>query len=716
MVSKMRNTTGHKGAGGTSAKRTGSDADLAAPALESVRNIGIVAHIDAGKTTTTERILFYSGRLHRMGEVHDGNTAMDWMEQEKERGITITSAATTCAWRDHQINIIDTPGHVDFTVEVERSLRVLDGAVCVFCAVGGVQPQSETVWHQADHYHVPRIAFVNKMDRVGADFEAVVTEINTRLGAKAVPIALPWGSEDAFQGIIDLPGMRALTFDEHSQGAKMSAHPVPAELAEAARTARATLVERVAEADEALLETFLTNQEVTETVLREAIRRATLHAGLTPVLCGSSLRNKGIQPLLEAVVDFLPSPLEVPPVNGIEPRSGKSVTRSASVTDPLAALVFKVASNAYVGRLFFARVYSGRIRKGQSVFNPRTKKRDRVMRVLKLHADAQVEVDVLNAGDIGALVGLRDATTGDTLCAEQAQVALERIEVPEPVMFMAIEPRSRADRDKLAEALQTLSAEDPTCRLRTDADTGQTILCGMGELHLEILKDRLLREFKVAANTGKPMVSYYETVTVKAEATVTFDRMIAGKRQYASVTVGVEPCERGSGFETAVKAPVNQIPPAFHGAVEQGLVDGIMTGVLARYPMTDLKAEVTGGAFLDPEMTGEVAFRSATVMAFRESVSLAAAEFLEPIMALEIIVPGEHVGDVMGDLNARRGHVIEIATRGDRQVLRVHVPLAEMFGYSTAIRSLTRGRATYSMEPDAFAIVPKAMKEQLLNR
>lgn len=696
--------------------RTGPFSGPAVPGLADVRNIGVVAHIDAGKTTTTERILFYSGRLHRMGEVHDGNTAMDWMDQERERGITITSAATTCVWRDSAINIIDTPGHVDFTVEVERSLRVLDGAVCVFCAVGGVQPQSETVWHQADRYHVPRIVFVNKMDRVGADFAMVLEDIRDRLGACAVPIVLPLGAEEDFRGVIDLVEPRILVYDEHSSGSKFSAHPVPAELADTVLSARTSLIERVAEKDEILLESFIENREISPPVLRAAIRRATLVAGVTPVLCGTALRNKGIQQLLDAVVDYLPSPLDLPPVAGVDPRDGTELLRETSEDSPLTALVFKIATDPYVGRLFFTRVYAGRIKKGQSVFNPRTGKRDRVMRVLKMHADTQVEAESLGAGDIGALVGLRESTTGDTLCAEHAKIVLERIEVPEPVMFMAIEPRSRADRDKLAAALDALAAEDPTCRIREDAESGQTILCGMGELHLEILTDRLLRDFKVAAKTGRPMVSYYETITGVAEATATFDREIAGKRQAASVTVRVAPGQRGDGFSTEIKVPVNRVPAQYHAALEQGLVDGIMTGVLLRYPLTDLTASVTGGSFPDEDSTGETAFRTAAVMAFREAVGQAGPELLEPIMSLEITTPADYVGEIMGDLHARRGHVEGVTARGDHQILRAKTALAEMFGYSTAIRSLSRGRATYTMEPDAFAIVPRALKEQLLNR
>jgi len=687
--------------------------------LAQVRNIGIVAHIDAGKTTTTERILFYAGRTHKLGNVDDGNTVTDWMIQERERGITITSAAITCAWHDAQINIIDTPGHVDFTIEVERSLRVLDGAVGVFCAVGGVQPQSETVWRQADKYRVPRLAFINKMDRMGADFDAVVAEIRRKLGANPVPLFLPWGREAGFQGVIDLLERQALTFDEATNGRDVRSQPIPEELRANAEAARARLIEQVAEADEELLPEYLETPDLPAAVLRPAIRRATLAGRLVPVLCGSALRNKGVQPLLDAVVAYLPSPADRPAIEATEVKTGERIERKANDTDPLSALVFKIATDPYVGRLFFLRVYSGRLRKGQNVFNPRTKKRERILKLVRLFADAQTECESLYAGDIGASVGLKDATTGDTLCAENQPVALERIQAPEPVMFMAIEPKSRADREKLEGALKALASEDPTCIVRLDPETGQTILSGMGELHLEILVDRLRREFSVEANTGKPMVSYYETVTATACATHLFDRELGGKRHWARVTVEVAPRERGSGHATEVAAGALRAlenSEDLRACLEQGLTDGILTGVLARYPMTDVLARVKEVAIADEEMATDVAFRTAAVMAFREAAQAAHPELLEPIMSLDIVTPPEHVGEVIGDVNGRRGQVRDMTMRGDTQLIRAHVPLAELFGYAGAIRSLTRGRASYTMEPDEFAVVPKAVREQLLNR
>jgi len=687
-------------------------------ALGQVRNIGIVAHIDAGKTTTTERILFYAGRTHKLGNVDDGNTVTDWMIQERERGITITSAAITCAWHDAQINIIDTPGHVDFTIEVERSLRVLDGAVGVFCAVGGVQPQSETVWRQADKYHVPRIAFINKMDRMGADFDAVVAEIRLKLGANPAVLNLPWGREATFQGVIDLLDRQAYTYDEASSGREVRSQPIPVEMQAAAEAARTRLIEQIAEADEELLPQYLENPDLPAEALRPAIRRATLAGKLVPVLCGSALRNKGVQTLLDAVVWYLPSPLDRPAVSGTDMKSGEPVTRAASDAEPLAALVFKIATDPYVGRLFFIRVYAGRVRKGQNVFNPRTKKRERVMKLVRLYADAQSEAEALNSGEIGAVVGLKDATTGDTLCAEHQPLALERIQAPEPVMFMAIEPKSRGDRAKLDAALQALASEDPTCVVRQDAESGQTILSGMGELHLEILVDRLRREFQVEANTGRPMVSYYETVTAAATATHLFDRELGGKHHYARVTVELAPLKRGAGHAIEIAATHRILGAAetLRTSLESGLLDGIMTGVLARYPMTDVQARVTDVAVADEETATDVAFRTAAVMAFREAALAAQPELLEPIMSLDIVTPPEHVGEVIGDVNGRRGQVCEMTMRGNMQTIRARVPLAELFGYAGAIRSLTRGRASYTMEPDAFAVVPKAVREQLLNR
>ncbi len=686
--------------------------------LCNVRNIGIVAHIDAGKTTTTERILFYAGRTHRLGNVDDGNTVTDWMIQERERGITITSAAITCTWRNVRINLIDTPGHVDFTIEVERSLRVLDGAVGVFCAVGGVQPQSETVWRQADRYNVPRIAFINKMDRMGADFASCVAEIRTKLHANPVCLQLPIGQAETFSGIIDLLEMKALKYDESSEGRAVTEFEIPVELKEAAAAARAELCVKVAEADETIMEAYFAQPELSAEVLRGAIRRAVIAGKLVPVLCGSSLRNKGVQQLLDAVMWYLPSPLDRPPVEATDLKSETKVIREQSASAPLTALVFKIATDAYVGRLFFVRIYSGTLKKGQNVFNPRGRKRERIMKIVRLFADEQTDVDELGVGEIGAIVGLKDATTGDTLCAENQPVYLERITVPEPVMFMAIEPKARADKDKLSESMSLLSAEDPTCQVRVDPETGQTILSGMGELHLEILVDRLRREFKCEANTGRPMVSYYETVTAPGKSTYLFDRELGGKRHYAQLTVEVVPQKRGSGHAVEIASTVRRkiADEKLVDCVEQGLTDGILTGVLARYPMTDVLAKVTEVVITDEETATDVAFRTAAVMGFREAALAASPELLEPIMSLDIVTPADYVGDIMGDVNGRRGSVRDMTTRGDMQIVRAQVPLAELFGYSTAIRSLSRGRASYTMEPGEFAVVPRTVREQLLNR
>ncbi len=683
--------------------------------LALVRNIGIIAHIDAGKTTTTERVLFYAGCVHKMGEVHEGTTVMDWMIQEKERGITITSAATTCFWRDCQVNIIDTPGHVDFTAEVERSLRALDGAIGVFCAVAGVQPQSETVWHQAERYHVPRLAFVNKMDRLGADYLRTVAEMRERLGSNAVPIQLPWWQGEQFIGVIDLLKMQSVAYDEGSLGMQTALAAIPAEQAGAAERARAGLVECIAEKDEIVLTSYLSNPDVDAEVLRAGIRRLTVSNQFVPVLCGSSLKNKGVQQLLDAVVDYLPSPLDVPRVEGKHPKTGKTESRESDDSAPLSALVFKVAKDPYVGRIAFVRVYSGRMNKGSNVFNPRTRKRERLMRLLRLHADSRTDTDVLYSGEIGGITGLKEFTTGDTLCAENVPIQLPGIGFPAPVMFMAIEPRSTADRDKLVSALADMTAEDPTCIVRTDSETGQTIIAGMGELHLEIIKDRMIREHNVAAVTGRPMVAYYETVTGRGGGRYTFDREIGGRRQFASVSLTVEPRKRGEGICIEIETDSSTIPPDFIKYVEAGLSDAIMTGVLARFPIVDTCVRVVDGRH-DPEASSEAAFRTAAVMAFREAVMAASPELVEPIMKLEITTPGEHMGDVMSDLSGRRGKVKEVIARGAMQVIRAAVPLAELFGYATAIRSQTRGRAAYTLEPEQFDIVPGAVREELLNR
>ena len=686
--------------------------------LSNVRNIGIVAHIDAGKTTTTERILFYTGKIHKHGDVHDGNTTTDFMVQERERGITIQSAAITCEWQGHVINIIDTPGHVDFTMEVERSLRVLDGAVCVFCAVGGVQPQSETVWRQADRYSVPRLAFVNKMDRMGADFSRVVEELRGKLKAPACPVELPIGREDAFAGVIDLLEMKAIVYDEATEGKTFTVGEIPAELRDDAELARVELVERIADLDEGVMEAYLERGDLTRDELIPAIRRQVVAGRFVPVLCGTSLRDKGVQPLLDAICRYLPSPADRPPVAATDLKAGTAVTRQQNDAELLTALVFKISTDPYVGRLFFVRVYGGVLKKGANAFNPRTRKRERIMKIVRLFADHQIEVDELRAGDIGAIVGLKEVTTGDTLCAEMKPCYLERIVAPQPVMFMAIEPKSSADKDKLVASMKALAAEDPTCQFREDEETGQTILSGMGELHLEILVDRLKREFKCAANTGKPMVSYAETVTAPATAEFTFDRELGGKRHAVTLALEVRPLERGAGRKVDLSREfVNLVPDRkLQDCVRQGLEDGIATGVLARYPMTDLAVTCVSATLVDPEVSDEVAFRSAAMMGFREAAEAASPEFLEPIMKLEITTPPESVGEVLGDLNGRRGNVLDMDMRGDLQVIHARVPLAQMFGYSTAIRSLTKGRASYSMEPDQFEIAPRAVRDEILSR
>ena len=686
--------------------------------LTHVRNIGIVAHIDAGKTTTTERILFYTGKIHKTGEVHEGDTTTDFMVQEKERGITIQSAAISCTWKDWAINIIDTPGHVDFTMEVERSLRVLDGAVCVFCAVGGVQPQSETVWRQADRYHVPRVAFVNKMDRMGADFGRVVEEIRTKLRANAAPVELPIGKEEGFQGVVDLLEMKGIVYDEASEGKTFTVGEIPAGLKDDAELARAELCEKIADLDEGVMEAYLEKGDLTADELRAAIRRQVVAGAFVPVLCGTAFKDKGIQPLLDAIGLYLPAPTDRPPVEATDLKSGAKVTRRQDPAEPLAALVFKIATDPYVGRLYFVRVYSGVLKKGANAFNPRTKKRERIMKIVRLFADQQIEVGHLAAGDIGALVGLKECTTGDTLCAEMKPLYLERITAPQPVMFLAIEPKSGADKDKLVASMEQLAAEDPTCQVRQDEETGQTILSGMGELHLEILVDRLKREFKCAANVGKPMVSYVETVTAPAVKAFTFDRELGGKRHAVTLAIEIRPLERGKGVQVDVSRDFrNTLPdPKLADVVVQGLRDGVATGVLARFPMTDLAVCAVRCTLVDPEISDEIAFRSAAVMGFREAAEAAAPEFLEPIMKLEITTPPESVGEVLGDLNARRGTVLDMEQRGDMQIVHARVPMAQMFGYSTAIRSLTKGRASYSMEPSDFALVPRNVREELLAR
>ena len=672
--------------------------------LSNVRNIGIVAHIDAGKTTTTERILLYTGKIHHAGDVHDANTTTDFMVQEKEHGITIQSAAISCQWSGHDINIIDTPGHVDFTMEVERSLRVLDGAVCVFCAVGGVQPQSETVWRQANRYNVPRIAFVNKMDRMGADFQRVVGELREKLRANACPVELPIGREDGFKGVVDLVNMKSVVWkdDDSDQGQTFTVGEIPADMKDDAELARAELVEKVADVDEGVMEAFLEKGDLTAEELVPALRRATVAGALVPVLCGSSFKNKGVQPLLDAICAYLPAPTDRPPVEATDLKSEQKVTRKQEDSELLTSLVFKIATDPFVGRLFFVRVYGGVLKKGANAYNPRTKKRERIMKIVRLFADDRTEVDELRAGDIGAVVGLKEVTTGDTLCSEMKPCYLERIVAPQPVMFMAIEPKSSADKDKLVESMKALAAEDPTCQFREDEETG----------------DRLKREFKCAANVGKPMVSYCETITKAAVTEFTFDRELGGKRHAVTLKIEVKPLERGAGTKVSLSRDfVNLVAEKrLQECVRQGLEDGVVTGVLARYPMTDLEVSCLSATIVDPEVSDEVAFRSAAMMGFREAAEAAAPEFLEPIMKLEITTPPESVGEVLGDLNGRRGTVLSMDMKGDLQVVNARVPLASMFGYATAIRSLTKGRASYSMETDQFELAPKNVREDILSK
>ena len=681
-------------------------------ALEKVRNIGIMAHIDAGKTTTTERILYYTGRTHRMGEVHEGAAVMDWMEQEKERGITITSAATTCFWRNHRVNIIDTPGHVDFTVEVERSLRVLDGAVAVFCAVGGVEPQSETVWRQADKYDVARIAFVNKMDRAGADFSRAVEMMKDRLGANAVPVTLPVGVADLFTGVIDLVRMKAISWHEENQGATYDLFEIPADLKDEAEEAHRHLLESVAEVDEEFLEFYAHDEDASEEQLRAAIRRATLSAQFVPVYCGSAFKNKGVQLLLDAVVEYLPSPLDLGGVKGIHPKTGEKVFRKAQDDEPLAALAFKIMTDPYVGRLAFLRVYSGTLKAGSQSFNATKGTKQRIGRILLMHANKREELEETRAGDIVAIVGFKDITTGDTLCSRENPILLEEMQFPEPVISVAVEPKSKADEEKLAAALARLSEEDPTFVVRIDAETGQTLISGMGELHLDVLVDRMLREFKVVANVGRPQVSYRETVTAMAETETKFVRQTGGQGQYAHVRVRIEPTESGCGvvFESEVKA--GELPREFVRAVERGVREAAEAGVLAGYSLINVKLTLLGGSWHEVD-SSELSFKIAGAMALREVARKASPTLLEPVMNIEVVVPQQYVGDVTGDLSSRRGKIAGMVPRDDARVVAASVPLAEMFGYATQLRSLTQGRAVYSMEFAKYEQAPKKVVDRI---
>ena len=680
--------------------------------LERIRNIGIVAHIDAGKTTTTERILFYTGRVHRLGEVDEGSATMDWMVQERERGITITSAATTCFWRDHRINIIDTPGHVDFTIEVERSLRVLDGAVVVLSAVEGVQPQSETVWRQADRYRVPRVVYVNKMDRVGADFLRVVEMVRDRLGAPAVPIQLPVGSEDSFQGVVDLVRMRSILYLD-DLGTRSDETAIPPEMRELVETYRERLLEAAAECDDAVMLKYLEGQPVPEADLRRAIRKGTLSGKLVPVLAGSSFRNKGVQPLLDAVVDFLPSPADVGAVRGTNPRTGAVEERPVDEQAPFCALAFKIMSDPYVGKLTYFRVYSGTLRAGSYVFNATKGVRERVSRILLMHANHREDIPEATAGNVVAAVGLRETTTGDTLCDEAAPIVLEAIQFPEPVISVAVEPKTKADSDRLSAALAKLAEEDPSFRVRFDPETGQTLIAGMGELHLEIITDRLVREFKVEANVGRPQVAYKETIRQPARGEGRFVRQTGGRGQYGHAVIEVEPLPRGAGFEFVDRITGGVIPREYIKPVEEGIREAMESGVLAGYPVVDVRAVLVDGSYHEVD-SSELAFKIAGSLAFKDAAQKAKPVLLEPVMKVEVTTPEAYMGDVLADLNARRGRIQAMEPRQGLRVITALVPLAEMFGYATELRSRTQGRAVYTMEFSHYEEVPATIADEIL--
>jgi elongation factor G len=685
-------------------------------AIDKVRNIGIMAHIDAGKTTTTERILFYAGRIHKMGEVHEGAATMDWMVQEKERGITITSAATTAQWRDHAINIIDTPGHVDFTVEVERSLRVLDGAVAVFDAVAGVEPQSETVWRQADRYGVPRIAFINKMDRIGADFYGSLNSIRTRLGARAVPIQLPIGSESSFAGYVDLLSKEAVIYADDLGTTSTESLDIPAEMQDLVSQYRHDLIEAVADFDDAIMHKYLEEQDITEEEIRAGLRRGTIAGVLVPVLCGAALRNRGVQPILDAVVDYLPSPADVPAVEGKDPKTGALLVREHDDSEPFSALAFKIQMDPQgVGKLTFFRVYSGRLKAGSSVMNASSGRRERIGRVLRMHAIRREDVDEVFTGDIAAAVGLKSTTTGDTLCDESQPILLESITFPEPVISVAIEPKTKVDQEKLGMALQRLSEEDPTFKVHTDEETGQTIIEGMGELHLEIIIDRLLREFRVDANQGKPQVAYKEAIRKAAHGVGRFIRQTGGKGQFGHAEVDVRPGESGTGFVFEDKITQGRIPREYIPAIEKGIREALQSGVAAGYPVVDIVVTLVDGSY-HPVDSSEMAFQIAGSMAVKDGMHKAQPFLLEPIMKVDVVMPEEYLGDVMGDLASRRGHILGMEGRGTSQNVKANVPLAEMFGYATELRSMTSGRATYSMEFSHYAEMPGNLAEAVGRR
>ena len=681
--------------------------------LDKTRNIGIMAHIDAGKTTTTERILYYTGISHKIGEVHDGAATMDWMEQEQERGITITSAATTCFWRDHRVNIIDTPGHVDFTIEVERSLRVLDGSVAVFCSVGGVEPQSETVWRQADKYGVPRIAFVNKMDRVGADFQRGIDMIRDRLGANPVPIQLPIGKEDYFRGVVDLVEMHGIIWDDTTMGTQFEIIEIPEDMADDAQLAREAMIEEICSQDEELMEKYLGGEELTKEEIKLGIRKATISLQINPVLCGSAFKNKGVQNLLDAVVDYMPSPTDVPAIRGVLPDSDEEITRPADDSGPFAALAFKIMTDPFVGQLTFFRVYSGVAESGASVINATKDKKERFGRLLKMHANKREEIKQVYSGDIAAAVGLKYTTTGDTLCDDKNPCLLESMEFPEPVIHIAVEPKTKSDQEKMGVAIGKLVQEDPSLRVRTDEETGQTILSGMGELHLEIIIDRMRREFKVEANIGAPQVAYRETITKKVEVQGKFVRQSGGRGQYGDCWLRIEPLEPGGGFEFVDEIKGGVIPKEYIPAVGKGAEEASQNGVVAGFPLVDVRVTCYDGSYHDVD-SSEMAFKIAGSMGFKSGAAKAAPVLLEPIMKVEVVVPEEYMGDVMGDLNSRRGRVMGMVDRGGAQVVNAHVPLANMFGYATDLRSSTQGRATYTMVFDHYEPVPKAISEEII--
>ncbi|MFA7231268.1 MAG: elongation factor G [Victivallaceae bacterium] len=685
--------------------------------LKDVRNIGIMAHIDAGKTTLSERILYYCGINYKLGEVHNGTATMDWMIQEQERGITITSAATTCMWDNHRINLIDTPGHVDFTAEVERSLRVLDGAVAVFCAVGKVQPQTETVWRQAQKYKVPIVALVNKMDRTGADFDGVVKDMRFKLGATAVPLQVPIGKEGDFAGVIDIIERKAIFFDGDEFGAKMRIEEVPAEYKDKCEEARHYVIECLAEVNEEVMEIFLEDQIPPVDLLIKAIRKATVGSEIVPVVCASAFKNKGVQPLLDVVTKYLPSPLDVWDIHGMDPKTEEPLTRHVGDMQPFSALVFKIMNDPYVGKLTFFRIYSGSAERGMTVYNPRTDKRERLGRLLQMHANSREEIDFVYSGDIAAAVGLRNVTTGDTICIEDDQIVLESMTFPEPVISVAVEPKTAAERDKLYKALGALTDEDPTFTVRSDEETGQTIISGMGELHLDIILDRLNREFKVESNTGKPEVAYREALNGKAGADTKFVRQSGGRGQYGHVILDVEPRDRGYGLVIENKVVGGRIPKEYIKPIESGIKEAAATGIITGYPVTDFHVNILDGSFHTVD-SSEMAFKIAGSMAFKEAARKAGITVLEPIMKVEITTPDENMGDLIGDVTARRGNIVEVDSESQTSFTKIlaHVPLSELFGYSTAIRSLSRGRASYSMEPSHFEKVPKQIQDKIMEK